>query len=85
LVIKEGSVLLMHGVTMKHTRTYINMEWKSSSHTIINSSTLVETVWKSSGIAVQLKQSTLTGDENDEHRIDVLQTYFLTDLINRQL
>jgi len=75
----------MHGVTMKHTRTYINMEWKSSSHTIINSSTLVETVWKSSGIAVQLKQSTLTGDENDEHRIDVLQTYFLTDLINRQL
>jgi len=43
----------------------------------------VETVWKSSGIAVQLKLSTIIGGDNNEYRIDVLQTYFLTDLINR--
>jgi len=59
------------------------MEQKSSSHTVINASTLVETVWKSSGIAVQLKLSTIIGGDNNEYRIDVLQTYFLTDLINR--
>jgi hypothetical protein len=61
------------------------MEKKSSSHTVINASTLVETVWKSSGIAVQLKLSTIIEGDNNEYRIDVLQTYFLTDLINRWL
>jgi len=39
--------------------------------------------WRLCGKAVQLKLSTLIGGENDEHRTDVLQTYFLTDLINR--
>jgi hypothetical protein len=38
------------------------------SHTVINGSTLVETGWKSSGIAVQLKISTFIGGENNEHR-----------------
>jgi len=43
----------------------------------------VETVWKSSGTVGQLKVSTLTGGENNEHRIDVKQNYFLTDLTKR--
>jgi hypothetical protein len=46
---------------------------------MINASTLVGTVWKSSGIAIQLTLSALLRHGNNKHRTDVLQTYFLTD------
>lgn len=46
---------------------------------MIKASTLMGAVWQSSGIAIQLHISALIRGENNKHRTDVLQTYFLAD------